>query len=539
MQNPTRLQRMLQRSLWSGLVIVLLFVLAACAAPAAPPAAESADGAEAAAATEEPAGEPKAGGVLIAARAADATGLDPHVQTAFASHRVLEHVYETLLGLDADMNVIPRLAQSWEWSDDGLALTVQLQDNVVFHDGTPMTSADVKYSFERILNEETGAAARGFFTAIESIDTPDDNTVVFNLNAPNVAILAAMTTTNASILSEAWMEAGGDPAAETMGTGPFKIANWEPDNVLNMEAHTEYWMPDRPYLEGIEFRTIPDESSILAGLRAGEIDWGLINDPIVATVADGSEELNLMRAPALAYHVLQLNASRPQFEDVRVRQAVSCAIDRQQVLDTASLGEGEVTSPATPLSYRAPLDELTCYTKDLEQAQALLDDAGVSDVSFTIMAASLEPPTALAEAQNIQAQLAEIGITAEIEPLELGVYVDRWLAGDFDAAVALNGGNPDPDNMFYRYWHSTGNLNGVANYSTPELDALLDEARAVVDPAARAELYLEIQKQLAEAAPWVWLYVGNEYRLMQPDVQGYVPLSNGSTVSLRDTYLDR
>ncbi len=246
-----------------------------------------------------------------------------------------------------------------------------------------------------------------------------------------------------------------------------------------------------------------------------------------------------MRAPALAYHVLQLNASRPQFEDVRVRQAVSCAIDRQQVLDTASLGEGEVTSPATPLSYRAPLDELTCYTKDLEQAQALLDDAGVSDVSFTIMAASLEPPTALAEAQNIQAQLAEIGITAEIEPLELGVYVDRWLAGDFDAAVALNGGNPDPDNMFYRYWHSTGNLNGVANYSTPELDALLDEARAVVDPAARAELYLEIQKQLAEAAPWVWLYVGNEYRLMQPDVKGYVPLSNASTVSLRDTYLDR
>ncbi len=524
------------RTLWTLLIGAFMLLLAACAAPPAAPAAPAP--ADDAAAAEAP-GEPQAGGVLIAARAADATGLDPHVQTAFASHRMLEQIYEPLLSLDADMNVIPHLATSWEWSEDGLTLTMPLQENVVFHDGTPMTSADVKASFERILNEETGAAARGFFTAIESMDTPDDATIVFNLNAPNAALLAAMTTPNAAILSQAWLEAGGDPAAETNGTGPFKLASWEPDNVMTMEAHADYWMPDRPYLEGIEFRTIPDESSILAGLRAGELDWALLGDPRVATVAAGSEGLNIMRAPALAYHVLQLNASRPMFEDVRVRQAIACAIDRQQVIDTASLGEGEVTSPATPLNYRAPLDELTCYEKDLERAQALLDEAGVSGMTFTIMAASLEPPTALSEAQNIQAQLAELGITVEIEPLELGVYVDRWLAADFDAAVALNGGNPDPDNMFYRYWHSTGNLNGVANYSSDEIDALLDQARAVVDPDVRRDLYIEIQQLLADAAPWVWLYVGYEYRVMQPDVEGFVPLSTGSTIYLRDTYLNR
>lgn len=481
---------------------------------------------------------PKSGGVLIAARAADAKGLDPHVQTAFTSFRALEHIYEPLLRLDADMNVVPGLAESWSWSEGGKTLTMALRQGVTFHDGTPMTAADVKFTFERILNEETGAAARSFFTAIQSIETPDDATVVFTLSAPNAAILAAMTNPNSGIMSKAWIEGGADPTTGANGTGPFKLASWEPDNIMMLEANRAYWEAGLPRLNGIEFRTIPDESSILAALRSGDVDWAIINDPRVGMTA-ATTNLTVMRSPALAYHVLQLNASRPQFADQRVRLAISCAIDRQQVLDTASLGEGEVTSPATPPNYRAPLDQLECYTQDIERAKQLLTDAGVSSVEFTTIAAADEPPTALSEAQNIQAQLEAIGVKMNIETLELGVYVDRWLKGDFDAAVALNGGNPDPDNMFFRYWHSTGNLNKVANYSSPELDALLEEARSTTDVAKRQELYLEIQKLLTEAAPWVWLYVGYEYRAMQSDVLGYTPLSNGSTVYLRETYLNR
>ena len=521
------------RSLPPALIaLFVVFFLSACAA--IQPVAPAADSAPAAA---EPA-TPKAGGVLIAARGADAKGLDPHVQTAFSSHRALEHIYEPLLRLDAGMNVAPGLAESWQWSEDGKTLTMALRQGVTFHDGTPLTSADVKFTFERLLNEETGAAARSFFTAIEAIDTPDEATVVFTLSAPNAAILAAMTNPNSGIMSRAWIEGGADPSAVTNGTGPFKLASWEPDNIMLLDANREYWEAGLPLLDGIEFRTLPDESSILAALRSGDVDWAIINDPRVGMTA-GTTDLNVMRSPALAYHVLQLNAKRPQFEDQRVRLALSCAIDRQQVLDTASLGEGEVTSPATPPNYRAPLDELECYTQDVERAKQLLADAGVSGVEFTAIAAADEPPTALSEAQNIQAQLEAIGVTMNIETLELGVYVDRWLKGDFDAAIALNGGNPDPDNMFFRYWHSTGNLNGVANYSSPEIDALLEEARGTTDVATRQGLYLEIQKLLAEAAPWVWLYVGYEYRAMQPDVLGFTPLSNGSTVYLRETYLNR
>ena len=490
--------------------------------------------------TPEPTPGPKAGGVLIAARAADMQGLDPHKQTAFSSFRALEHIYDPLLALDENLNVIPNLAEEWSWSEDGLALTMKLRQNVVFHNGDPMTSADVKASYERILNEETGAAARSFFTSISAIDTPDDYTVVFTLSAPNAALPAAMTNPNSAILSKALLDSGWDPATEAVGTGAFKLVSWEADNLLVLEKNPDFWIEGLPYLDGIEFRTIPDEASILAGLRAGAIDWALINDPRVGiTAGAGNSQINVMTAPALAYHVLQLNAKRPMFEDVRVRQAISCAIDRQQVLDTASLGEGAVTPPATVPVYRAPLDSLFCYTKDIEKAKALLAEAGVEGLTFSIMAAVGEPPTALAEAQNIQAQLQEIGIETSIESLELGVYVDRWLKADFDAVVALNGGNPDPHNMFFRYWHSTGNLNGVANYSSPEIDQLLAEGQATTDYEARKPIYDQIQVLLTEAAPWVWLYVGNEYRAMQPYVKNFTPLSNGQTIYLRETWLDK
>lgn len=516
----------------ASLCVVLGLLLTACVSPAAP--AQNAAPAQSGSTT------PKNGGTLIAARAADAKGLDPHKQTAFSSFRVLELIYDPLLALDKDLNVVPNLAESWKWSDDGLTLTLKLRTNVKFHNGDPLTADDVKFSYERILDEKTAAAARSFFTAIDKIDTPDPATVVFTLKAPNAALLAAMTNPNSAIISKKQVTGGADPAKDDVGTGAFKLVKWDPDKTLTLEANKDFWISGLPHLAGIEFRTIPDESSILAGLRAGTLDWALINDPRVAMVAGKDAKIVTLKSPALAYHVLQLNASRDLFKDVKVRQAISCAIDRSEVLKTASLGEGELTAPATSPLYRIPLDGLTCYKKDADKAKSLLKDAGKeSGLSFKVIVANDEPPTALAEAQNIQAQLQAIGVTMDIEQLELGVYVDRWLKGDFDAAVALNGGNPDPDNMFYRYWHSTGNLNKVANYSSPDLDKLLDQGRATTDPAKRKEIYTEVQKQLVDAAPWIWLYVGYEYRIMQPYVKNFTPLPNGSLLYLREAWLDK
>jgi peptide/nickel transport system substrate-binding protein len=491
-------------------------------------------------ATPPPAAAVKKGGALIAARAADAKGLDPHKQTAFSSFRLLELIYEPLLALDKDLKVGPNLADSWAWSDEGKTLTMKLHPGVKFHNGDVMTSEDVKFTFERILDEKTAAAARSSFTTIDAIQAPDPNTVVFKLKTPNVALLAAMTNPNSGIVSKKVVSAD-DPAKVTVGTGPFKLTKWDVDRTTNLAANKDYWRPGIPALDGIEIRTIPDEASILAGLRAGTIDWALINDPKVAIRASGgAQKLTINRTGALAYHVLQLNSSRKPFDNVKLRQAIACAIDRQEVLDTASLGEGEVTGPATPPYYRASFSQLFCYKKDIEQAKKLLAESGVATpIKFKVMAAKDEPPTAIAEAQNIQAQLKPLGIEIEIETLELAVYVDRWLKADFDAVVALNGGNPDPDIMFYRYWHSTGNLQKVAAFNSPEIDKLLDQGKTITEPEKRKAIYDDVQKKLTEAAPWVWLYVGYEYRIMQPYVKGFTPMPNGSLIYLRDAWLDK
>jgi peptide/nickel transport system substrate-binding protein len=393
-------------------------------------------------------------------------------------------------------------------------------------------------SFERILLEETGAATRANFLSIESMDTPDDHTVVFNLSQPDVPILTAMTDVNASIISSDVI-ASGDPTTDAIGTGAFVLESWQPEEQTILSANPDWW-GDGPFVDGIEIRIIPDESSILAALRAGTIDFALLNDPLVATLLTDDESVVLNRAPAIAYHVLQLNAAREPMDILEVRQAISCAIDRQEVLDTASLGEGQVTGPLTIPAYQLPLDAYFCYQKDLDRARELMARAGMEDgFTLSVIAATAEPPTALSEAQSIQAQLAEINVTIEIEPLELSVYVDRWLAADFDAVVALNGGRADPYTMYARYWQSDGNLNTVAGYIDDTLDSLMAEGRAEADPAARFDIFAEFQRHLVEMAPWVWLYTGYEYTAQQSYVQDFVPMPNDSLYYLNQVTLER
>lgn len=491
-------------------------------------------------ATPAPTAAPKKGGTLVIARAADSKGLDPHKQTAFSSFRFFDLVYNTLVGLDKDLKVVPSLAESWTVSPDGMTVTFKLRPNVKFHNGETLTSDDVKFTFERILNPETAAAARSNFTDIDSITTPDPNTVVFKLKKPNASILASMTTMNASILNRKAATANDPNKEPVVGTGPFKLEKWTPDNSMTLAANKDYFVSGQPLVDKIEVRIIPDEATILAGLRAKNIDWALINDPKVGLLAASSKDLNTVRTPSIAYHVFGLNASRPPFDNPKVRQAIVCAINRQELIDVASLGEGVTTGPLTQPYYALAPGEGTCGKQDVEKAKALLAEAGAKDINFKIMIAQDEPPTAAAEAQAIQAQLKKIGVNAEIESLELANYVKRWLDGDMDAWVGLNGGNPDPDVMLYRYWHSTGNLQKVhGGVKDAELDKLLDQGRATFEPEKRKEIYTQVQKKIMDLAPWAWTYVGYEYRPMQQYVKGFTPMPNGSIQYLREAWLDK
>ena len=229
--------------------------------------------------------QPKKGGTLILARAGEVTNLDPHKVPAFTSARVFELVYSYLMRLDENLGVQPDLAESVPTtSSDGKTVTVKLRTGVKFHNGDPLTSADVKYTFDRILDTKTAAVARSFFTDVDTITAPDPATVIFNLKNPNAALIAYMAHPNTGIVSKKIGEANADLSKKetAIGSGPFKLAEWVPDNFMRFDANKDYYVSGQPYLDGIRINVVPDESSLTAALRTKAADMAIVTDAKVA-----------------------------------------------------------------------------------------------------------------------------------------------------------------------------------------------------------------------------------------------------------------
>jgi peptide/nickel transport system substrate-binding protein len=467
---------------------------------------------------------------LRMAWAQDATGLDPQKQTAFSSLSLLELIYEPLVRLDAKLDVVPAVAASWTFTPDAKTLTFKLDPKAKFSTGQAVTSADVKASFTRLLDQATAAAARSNFLSIASMDTPDPETIVFNLNTADAPILIAMATTNAAILPASEITAG-TVGTKAIGSGPFKLDSWDPNSKEVLSANAD-WAGGKTGVDGITISVLPDETAILASLRAKQTDFALLNDPLVATLVPQDASLQLNRIAGLSYNVLQLNPSRKPMDNLMVRQAISCAVNRQDIVDTALVGEGKVTGPLTMPAFAEDPSTLFCYKQDLDKAKALMKASGVGDFSATVIAATGEPPFASSEAQVLQSQLAAIGITLNIQMMELNVYVDAWLKGNFDMAVAQNGGRPDPYPMYNRYFTKDGNLAKVSNFADDQLDSLLKQGQAETDPAKRLDIFHKFEQRLAEQSPWIWLSTGYGYTGQLKTVQGFVPTPTGSLFGL-------
>jgi peptide/nickel transport system substrate-binding protein len=339
-----------------------------------------------------------------------------------------------------------------------------------------------------------------------------------------------MTSTNAAILPASAI-ADGSIGTKPIGSGPFELASWDP-NSKDVLAENPHWAGGKTGVDGITISVIPDETAILASLRAGQTDFALLNDPLVATLVPQEPNLQLNRVAGLDYNVLQLNPARKPMDDLKVRQAISCAVNRQEVIDTALGGEGKVTGPLTMPAYAEDPSTLFCYKQDVAKAKELMQEAGVSGFTANVIAATGEPPYASAEAQVLQSQLAAIGIKLNIQVMELNVYVDRWLKADFDMAVALNGGRTDPYSMYNRYFTKDGNLLKVSNFTDDTLDSLLRQGQAETDPAKRVEIFHKFEQHLAEMSPWIWLSTTYSYTAQRKTVHGFEPSPTGTLVSL-------
>jgi len=466
---------------------------------------------------------------LVVGIVLDIDKLDPQAATSFATVRALGLIYGSLIEVGPKLDIRPGLATSWGFNAAGTQLRLHLRKGVKFQNGAPFTALDVKASLERILDPATKAAARANILTIKSI-VASGLDVTLNLTIPNVPILAALDGVNMAMLSAADIKAG-NIGKTVNGTGPFKFVSWDPGQSVKLASNATYW-GKAPKLDTVTFRIIPSEASILSALNAGTVQFAVLTDPLIAKQV--GKNLKMYKTPSLAYIVLQLNARKAPLDNLNVRLAIQCAISRSEVIKTAQSGEGSVTGPITSPAYKSDPNARPCPNADIKKAKAYLAAAGYANgLTIKSLVSTTGFATSVAVAQSLKSQLAKVGITLNLEIVDDSTYVSRWLAGDFDTAVANNGGRIDPDTMYTRYFTSTGNLNKVAGYSSATLDALFVKGKSTGNVPARKAAYKAISLELENNAVWIWLFTPYEYRVASKNLTGFIPLATGSLLELR------
>ena len=463
---------------------------------------------------------PKPGGTLISAQATEATGLDPQLVPALSRSRRSPLMYSQLVRFDETMTPRPELAESWETSKDGLAWTFRLREGVKFHDGQEMTSADVKFTFDRLFEKSPG---KSDFIAVDRVEPAGKYAVKFTTKEPFAGLLAALGGFWGFIISEAGIKKHGDLNKAALGTGPFMLADWKVEQQLVLKKHPGYFKKGQPYVDELIVRTIPDEANIVAALRTGQIQHAFIEDNKNYNLLKDEKNLTGYRSSRLGYDYLNITATRGPLKDVRVRQAISWAVDRSQVLRVAAAGFGRLTAPATAPMRQWQLPEeawMKYYKPDVEKAKKLMLEAGQSG-GFTVKCMVIPTfPTMVSGAPVIANQLKRIGITMEIENVEYAIWIKRWLAHDFDMTMNTTPGYADPDTAFFRALHSTKGQNWNS-WSVPDLDAMLEDGRRTMDFRRRKEIYDRVQIMILEHVPHLWLFSAETIDFTQAAVKGF------------------
>ena len=522
-----------------GLTIAL--VLAACAAPpqaAAPPAQPPTEQTAPAQPAAPAPGQPRPGGTLRVGTNQDPIGFDPHLTNATASYRILENVYSQLLRFKPNLEIEGDLAESYR-AIDPTTWEFKQRRGVKFHSGKPLTSADVKYSLERIKDPEVKSPRSSQLAAITAIETPDDYTVIIKTEKPFAPLLAVLADRTMAIVNKDFIEANGgklDNVAD--GTGPFKFKEWVPNTRTVLEKNPDYFIPGQPLLDEVIYQPIPDDTARSTAVRTGAVDFIEYAPPKDLELLRGDSNIVITGEGNNNVRFLAFNTTVKPFDNPKVRQAIAWAVDREAVLQAAMNGAGTPLYAGPFLSSFWPGLKEPVFTRDLDKARQLLAEAGYPD-GFTAKLKNTPTYSFLGNAGiAVQEQLKEVGINLEIESLEWSVFLKDYLGKNFEAVVSGYSGFADPhpplDGTYV-----TGRQNNFMSYSNPKFDELVARGAQETDLAKRAEIYQEAQRILLEDSPMVFLYAANEYEAMQSYVKGYEHYLNGSHVSFRNVWLDK
>ncbi len=491
-------------------------------------------------------GAQQPGGTLRVGMQTDPVGLDPHTTNATATRNMLENVYDTLVMFDSTLQIVPGLAESWEASEDGLTWTFTLRPDVTFHNGDPLTAPDVVFSLNRITDPSVASPRSGDFAVIESVEAPDDATVVINLSEPFSPLLSKLAQSlNVIVSEEVATENDNDLNSVVIGTGPFTFVEYLPQTRLVLEKYEDFWGTDDagnalPYLDGITFQFYPEPAARTTAVQTGNVDWIEYVPAADVAILEADPNIEVVGGLSANFRSIYLNVTREPLGDPLVRRALAYAIDEQAVVDIALFGAGGVAAAGTtiPTGNFYAVEESPYTGRDAERARELLEEAGYGDgFSFDLYVTStydfLRTP-----AEIIQANLAEIGVTANIVAEDWSIYLPTVQEFDFDATILGESGQSDPDDFLYDVFHSEGGGN-FGEYSNPELDALLEEGRRVSGQEERKAVYEEVQALILEESPHVFLFHSAQYEALQSYVQGFEHFPNTSYLGLRTTWLER
>jgi peptide/nickel transport system substrate-binding protein len=441
----------------------------------------------------------------------------PMLVTAFSSAQMVQQIsakmMDGLVAYDRKLDPIPALAIAWTVSDDARTVTFKLRDGVKWHDGNPFTSADVKYTFEEILKKHH-ARGRATFANLERVDTPDGLTAVFRLSKPSVYMMAALSASESPVLPKHLYDKG-DPTKSPqltapVGTGPFKFAEWQRGKFIRLVRNPDYWAKGEPHFDAVIVRFIPDAAARAVALETSEVDLGG-GDPVPLADVKRLAALPNLDVTTEGYAVFgamyyfEFNMRDPQFKDVRVRQAIAHAIDRDFVAKNTWFGYASAaTGPISKVQPKFYTDNVPKYPFNPKRAEELLDQAGfprqANGIRFKISHDPANGPDEYRRfGEYFKQAMKVIGIDVDLRVSDAATYQRRiWTDNAYQTTSYGIFTMPDPTIGVQRVFWSKNITKGVpysngSGYTSAEMDALLESAQTERDPAKRQDVFHKMQ----------------------------------------------
>lgn len=483
--------------------------------------------------------EPKPGGVLLFGLSTDPSNFEPHVSTGAASTSVKLMCYSTLITYDANNQLIGDLAEEFGWLDTS-TFKLKIREGVTFHDGSDLTVDDVVFSLQRIQNPDTAATNASYFREVSEISAGDGNTVNIVFNRPFAAFPFILADTNSYIVSQAWIESGVDPKVEMMGTGPFVYKERVPGVSITLEKNPNYFIEGLPYLDGITYQPMPDDTTRMTALRSGSVDFADYVPYTQMDIIANDPNLQFLSDSTTGFGWVGFNHEMAPVSDAKVRQAFAHGMNRETMVTTAFAGHGSpITGGLIPegMIGHAPDLEGT-FNGDYEKAKSLLTEAGVAPLEIDMVSTStysvIQRP-----AEAAQAELGNADIKVNLELQEWLTFRQTVADGTFPThswGTAINYGDPD---FLWNYMHSTGSNAQWFRFANADMDALLEQGRFETDEALRNEIYHDVQVLAADVVPWIYSIRRTQGEAMASYVKGYTHIASWVPITMREIWLDK